>query len=62
MAIAPNPQCQHGSDGLEDYIGALGESQGFSVLVSRQDEKFLFGQSKKFRLTAARLEEWNELR
>jgi hypothetical protein len=26
----------------------------------RQCEKFLFGQSRKFRLTAVRLEEWNE--
>jgi len=30
--------------------------------MSRQCEKFLFGQSRKFLLTAARLEEWNESR
>jgi hypothetical protein len=30
--------------------------------VSRQSEKFLIGQSRKFLLTAARLEGWNESR
>jgi hypothetical protein len=30
--------------------------------VSRQSEKFLIGQSRKFLLTAVRLEGWNESR
>jgi hypothetical protein len=30
--------------------------------LSRQYEKFLFGQSRKFLLTAGRLEGWNESR
>jgi hypothetical protein len=32
------------------------------VKLSRQCEKFLIGQSRKFLLTASRLEGWNELR
>ena len=28
-------------------------------IVSRQNEKFLIGQSRKFLLTAVRLEKWN---
>lgn len=30
--------------------------------LSRQSEKFLFGQNRKFLLTALRLEGWNESR
>jgi hypothetical protein len=30
--------------------------------LSRQSEKFLIGQSRKFLLTAARLKGWNESR
>jgi hypothetical protein len=30
--------------------------------VSRQNEKFLIGQSRKFLLTAVKLEKWNESR
>ena len=44
------------------------KSRGYSLQqyplqqLSRQNEKFLFGQSRKFLLTAARLEGWNESR
>jgi hypothetical protein len=32
------------------------------IWLSRQSEKFLIGQSRKFLLTAVRLEGWNESR
>jgi len=45
-----------------DSITRNGKRTTKTYRVSRQSEKFLIGQSRKFLLTAARLEGWNESR